>query len=118
MKPIERTRQEVFERWVKALESGKYQQTQGQLRDINEDGESSFCCLGVLCHLAEKDGGQRFDGPIYDGECGMPPNYILEFMFEDAGVADELAEMNDTGYTFKEIAKHIREHFMKEFKSV
>ena len=33
-------------KWLEALRSGKYEQTQGTLRDGD-----AFCCLGVLCDL-------------------------------------------------------------------
>ena len=50
-------KQEVAEKWVAALRSGKYEQTTEKLRDIiNTDPSepkltNSFCCLGVLCNL-------------------------------------------------------------------
>lgn len=43
---------EIKQLWIEALESGKYQQGKGQLRNAN--GE--YCCLGVLCELAAKEG--------------------------------------------------------------
>ena len=49
------------EKWVAALESGEYDQTAGRLR--NGD---SFCCLGVACELAVKDG--VIPPPVVDGE--------------------------------------------------
>ena len=52
---VYRTPKEVLELWVKALESGEYKQGH-QL--LNKDNE--FCCLGVLCDLAAKDGGQQW----------------------------------------------------------
>lgn len=36
--------------WVKALRSGKYKQGRGRLRMR----ENTFCCLGVLCDLHNK----------------------------------------------------------------
>lgn len=43
---------ENAERWVKALESGKYQQnTNGYLRTA----EDLYCCLGVGCDLMNSD---------------------------------------------------------------
>jgi hypothetical protein len=42
---------EIRARWVAALRSGDYAQTTGKLR--NNEG---FCCLGVLCDLAEREG--------------------------------------------------------------
>jgi hypothetical protein len=41
---------EIKDRWTTALRSGDYAQTTGVLND--GDG---FCCLGVLCEIAEKD---------------------------------------------------------------
>lgn len=50
----------VIEKWVAALESGEYTQTEGTLQRINrkyhDDPEVGFCCLGVLCDLAVKEG--------------------------------------------------------------
>lgn len=37
--------------WVKALESGEYRQGKRYLKD-EEDGETSYCCLGVLAEVA------------------------------------------------------------------
>lgn len=42
---------EVKEKWVTALRSGNYKQTSHELK--NENG---YCCLGVLCDLAVKEG--------------------------------------------------------------
>jgi hypothetical protein len=33
------------------LRSGEYQQTTGTLRAVVDDGNYSFCCLGVLCDI-------------------------------------------------------------------
>ena len=38
------------ERWIEALRSGKYEQTQNNLRDVN-----GYCCLGVLCDVIIKE---------------------------------------------------------------
>jgi hypothetical protein len=42
---------EVRTLWLKALRSGEYKQTQSWLE---KDG--GFCCLGVLCKLAQAEG--------------------------------------------------------------
>lgn len=40
---------EIKQRWLEALRSGNYKQTQGQLRSVaNPD---CYCCLGVLVNL-------------------------------------------------------------------
>lgn len=43
---------DIKKRWVEALRSGEYEQGEKKLRT----DEDKFCCLGVLCDLAVKDG--------------------------------------------------------------
>lgn len=47
--------QEIKDRWVNALESGRYRQGVGMLH-TNHGGVEQFCCLGVLSDLAHLDG--------------------------------------------------------------
>jgi len=44
-------RKEIADKLVSALRSGEYSQTTGRLRDGD-----SYCCLGVLCDIAVKEG--------------------------------------------------------------
>jgi hypothetical protein len=46
--------QEIKTQWVAALRSGQYKQTSGTLHRLRDDGSEGYCCLGVLCELAEK----------------------------------------------------------------
>ena len=51
---------EVKELWLTALRSGEYQQGKGALVHRGQgQGQDQFCCLGVLCDLAEKAGVVR-----------------------------------------------------------
>jgi hypothetical protein len=51
--------------WLAALRSGKYTQGRSRLR-TQFDNTESFCCLGVLCDVAAKDGpGQWAKGGSY-----------------------------------------------------
>lgn len=43
-------------KWIAALRSGEYQQGKGKLKFINNDGVAFYCCLGVACELAAKEG--------------------------------------------------------------
>lgn len=43
--------QDIKARWVEALRSGDYSQTKEVLK-----GAEGYCCLGVLCEIAVKDG--------------------------------------------------------------
>jgi hypothetical protein len=46
--------QEIKTEWVRRLRSGDYLQGQGKLRIDN--GETRYCCLGVLCEMAVEAG--------------------------------------------------------------
>lgn len=46
---------EVKRKWLKALRSGKYTQTEGTLKDSEGN-----CCLGVLCDLYAKEHGREW----------------------------------------------------------
>lgn len=43
----------VKEKWLKALRGGDYTQGHHRLHDVKAD---AYCCLGVLCDLAARDG--------------------------------------------------------------
>lgn len=48
---------EVKVKWLSALRSGEYTQGRAALRRMNKKtGREEFCCLGVLCDIAEKEG--------------------------------------------------------------
>jgi len=109
---------QIKEKWVSALRSGDYKQTQRRLHD-----ENGFCCLGVLCDLYGKKNNVEWEPSTH---------YNNAYMFQDmttvlplsvmewAGVEDynphvnggpfTLAELNDRGSTFNEIADLIEEH--------
>jgi hypothetical protein len=46
---------ELVEKWVAALESGKYKRGSGALHFV-QNGEHRFCCLGVLADIVNPDG--------------------------------------------------------------
>ena len=46
------TKEEARQRWIEALESGKYPQTKDHLHD-----DMGYCCLGVACDLFAKELG-------------------------------------------------------------
>lgn len=108
----------IKKNWVSALRSGEYEQgTHG----LNINGR--FCCYGVLCDLAVKAGvdvvvgvyvaEDQDDRVSYDNMTGYIPNKVQEW----AGLgmkmpkidqdSPTLAELNDSGSTFLEIAELI-----------
>lgn len=114
-------------RWVEALRSNNYKQAKGYLK--SEDG---FCCLGVLCDIAVKDGviaapiklEGGYGDPDHYGygsgeETGELPGEVADWagldsynplVREDESLAS-LADWNDDyGYDFKQIAQLIEEN--------
>ena len=106
-------KKEIKEQWVKALRSGDYVQGTGHLRLDN-----SFCCLGVLCDLAEKQKickvKRDIDGLyLFDDSSGGLPATVLEWAglsrygpeVEYQGFYEELAWLNDyENLTFDQLA--------------
>lgn len=103
MKIIRRTRAAVIKRWIAALRSGKYKQGAHALRKGDK-----YCCLGVLCDLAAKDGGQQWENGLYARSSALAPSYMYEWLgFGWALAQGDLTEMNDDGGSFAEIADRI-----------
>lgn len=115
-------------KWIAALRSGKYQQGQHRLRKTTLNGETQFCCLGVLCNLHAKAhpkiAQHETDPEIYLGENQWLPRAVREWaglssreggVLFFAGISDpvSLADANDGNTresrrcTFAEIANAI-----------
>lgn len=124
-------------RWVEALRSGDYKQTEGYLNvDVyNGSGEDDgYCCLGVLCELAVADGVitkkrvadssymQFGDEDFEDWDYSVLPISVMKWAELDVSnpcvnTSDPekeefqewqpLSEPNDNGATFEEIADWI-----------
>ena len=106
--------------WVKALRSGEYKQGRSCLMD--EDG--CYCCLGVLSKVQGRlnsygvDGGTGYGGSSVTLSHDNPLRKWLKQAggFPNGGHVqgvdsngderpyNELAAMNDNGYTFEQIA--------------
>jgi hypothetical protein len=106
--------------WTTKLRNGEYSQATGSLQSTS----GGFCCLGVLCDIYSKEmgveWGKRESGAIeFDGSTTVLPPRVAEW----AGLSGpyihnpavrigegedehemQLAELNDTGSTFAEIA--------------
>lgn len=112
--------------WTAALRSGEYKQTNGFLHR-----RGGFCCLGVACDLWNKETGKGEWKPfsdcrdfviqderyaLEDRYSAFPPNEVTNWL----GVPYTegyrppsfltLANMNDSGKTFLEIADWIEEN--------
>lgn len=88
-------------KWVEALRSGVYSQCAGELRQ-----GGAYCCLGVLCNIV---GMSNDDWESWRHVVNPPP--ITEQGLHGAGTypspANKLAQMNDKGASFAEIADYI-----------
>lgn len=112
-------------KWIKALRSGKYKQGTDYLKRGDE-----FCCLGVLCDLVKDELGadweiQRIYHSDFVGEFLGCDNELPDDVAELVGLSDvvgsyralfgnkprSLAQDNDSGKTFKQIANIIERRF-------
>lgn len=108
---------EIKKVWLEALRSGDYEQTTGHLK--KRDG---YCCLGVLCNLGpsknwnivseydEANNIHTFTGPDGDESKTMIPCDVRLRTGLSDDEAETLADMNDRGGTFNEIADYIEEN--------
>lgn len=112
-------------KWIKALRSGKYKQTEGSLGEETEDNGNSYCCLGVACEIAgykplKIENRFYYDKTTRDDEESLLPQKAVKkygFYNNEGGIKEEylsisidsvgtlsLAGLNDGGWTFDEIA--------------
>ena len=128
-------------KWVKALRSGDYQQGKASLcREDQDSGECEYCCLGVACDTlttnewikGEPSGSypyyavwsigelKEFAMPSAGDKYGwgwtettsFPNRAALKEMGLDVAYAQELAELNDKGWSFKRIANKIEKDLL------
>jgi hypothetical protein len=124
---------EIKAQWVAALRSGDYEQGDGILHYIPEHGGDEFCCLGVLCDIAvksgvdirvldEEEGDVRFGTVMYDETSELLPESVRKWAglrYENPEIAivneydtvstSNLADLNDSGYSFADLAGWIDE---------
>lgn len=119
--------QQIKQKWVDALLSGKYKQGMGMLRSRND----KFCCLGVLCDLYVKETGAMWSkkastshymiGGIDDilplevaewAGCDQSPPVIARYVDKRGKMKEQnqtLGDINDFGVRFTTIATYIKE---------
>lgn len=118
---------QIKAQWLAALRSGEYRQGKRVLHNVDEN---TFCCLGVLCDLAVRagvvsEGRHKYnlrvaaDIEVYgsDGDCRSQggvtlPDEVQEWAGLDSdnpwvGDSGVLAELNDMGRSFEELANLI-----------
>ena len=76
---------DIKSRWVAALRSGQYEQTEGVLRN-----SYGFCCLGVLCDLYSQETGEEWWGMGYGRFSMHSADNLLPYEVEQwAGLTHE-----------------------------
>ena len=100
------------EKWLQALESGKYERIWGQLYD----GDNKMSCLGVACEVSGLD---NWDGDTYLGEFHSIPYAVFEWLEIYESAIEALNDMNDEYCnTFEVIAKYVRENPYEYFQQL
>ena len=124
-------------KWVEALRSGDYQQAKGILCKEDEiSGDFYYCCLGVACDIFVEGDWVQHEGwdvwgidpyeefviPSHVDKKGwghtetttftFPSLETLKKMGLDVAYAQELAELNDHGWSFKKIANKIEKDLL------
>lgn len=125
MKPVKQKLGPNQEKWLKALESGKYKQGQGYLCKI-DNGKPRYCCLGVAAKVFLGEGKPSkheslisWRGNYY---YATPKIQRLLQLYDEFGASAptyddwSLVDLNDENYTFKQIAKMIRKNPNSFFK--
>lgn len=109
-------------KWIAALRSGEYTQTDKVLEFTDEDGTTSQCCLGVACRVAQqhgielRTGASRYEvdkdpaGRVtsFDGFDTELPHEVAEWLYISDTLMRQCMGWNDTdGLTFNEIADRL-----------
>ena len=120
---------EIATKWIEALRSGKYKKIVGCLKKVENHEQGSFCALGVLCDIYQKESEEplaenkrtptaKKTKVSIDGEFDLLPEKVRDW----AGLGDSEAsipEMNSNvprlndrhKLSFKAIADIIEKNF-------
>lgn len=109
-------KKQVKIKWLAALNSGRYKQGKGALRQGRK-----FCCLGVLCDVYAKEKRKKWEKPFFRkkvkailGEENFLPFEVVKW----AGLEGDdpeangkcLSFLNDKRMSFKEISLLIKKY--------
>jgi hypothetical protein len=91
---------ELKDKWCAALRSGEYEQGKLMLKKLNKQGETVYCCLGVLREIEPKAKAITTN----DGDSNA---MLIKFPGLDESTLETLTIMNDDGHSFTKIADWI-----------
>jgi hypothetical protein len=109
-------------KWIKALRSGQYKQVSGFLKKRNEyelSSPFSYCCLGVAGELCGVKGltNCKNEDVLIGGKNGLKNMSLVPDLIKGSSsslsgnpVVKKLVDMNDSGKSFKVIAKWIEKN--------
>lgn len=96
-----------FNTWIEALESEKYIQGKGCLRN----GSNKFCCLGVLADTMGANWDYDLQEDAYEAIIMAQRKLsFVPFNILDCAIQVPLSEMNDSGKSFEEIIQYLKEN--------
>lgn len=104
--------------WIEALRSDDYSQGRDCLKSTTADG-TVHCCLGVLCEVdnitfREDENRYGIDYSIVDVYHNHHDALLPDFLLQKYGLTSDeqvqLADMNDMGTSFTEIADYIEKN--------
>ncbi len=108
---------DIKAQWVAALRSGEYSQGRKILANLGPNGETSYCCLGVLCEIAAKNNivtkTQDDENLWYDQDVVYLPKAVIKWAdvpYNGNFPAGDVSKMNDTGKSFNDIAQFIEQN--------
>ena len=109
MKTSTQLNKKFKQKWLTALRSGKYEQGESELKT---KGTQEYCCLGVACKIAglrpSDISGRTMPSTLSPKlQSKLPPFFRSETVDRDHEGLATLADMNDNGSTFEEIADYI-----------
>lgn len=94
---------EIKTKWLLALRSGAYIQGKDYLEQ-----DQMYCCLGVLCAVQGEEPRERFPTENDRMTAILPEDLAAGLDQEEM---DKLANMNDDGESFQQIAEYIEQYF-------
>lgn len=107
-----------YNKWIKALKSGNYEQMDSLLY---HDEYGAYCALGLAYHVCGNvdkkllhDSGEINKDILkrYNQNNNKKYYYIPTELLSPSGLADEIVEMNDSGWSFSDIAEWIEDEVL------
>ena len=120
----------VARKWISALRSGHYKKTKDVLKKVGRNQNESFCALGVLCDIYQKEHVRTLPEEKTEEDFGVKcvsidgattnlPKKVMKWagikdrdcvLFNENGERTDIPTLNDDGVSFKKIADIIEKN--------